>query len=340
MAEAEPLAPAVSITLATWNGVRWLPALLASIAAQTCADYELIIVDDHSTDGTVDWLRTAAVDDGRIRLESLSHNVGYARAQNRAMRRARGEAVLVLNQDLVLHPEYLARSVATLREHPRSAAVQGRILRLGANGERTLQVDTTGLLLGRDRRAVSRDQLRPDGALDRPAGPVWGADGPAPVYRRAALMEVRQSDLDGRWEVFDSDFIMQKEDVDLAWRLRRHDWVTRYEPTALAWHARGGASTGEASLTASVRANMENPLRVRVLAWRNQHLMLLKNDELRSVLHDLPWIARRELAMWVWVLVADQRRLSAVRDLFRLAPRALRKRRALRRASARRARAT
>lgn len=122
---------------------------------------------------------------------------------------------------------------------------------------------------------------------------------------------------------------MLKEDVDLAWRLGRLGWMTWYEPAALAWHARGGADSGAPGLWAGVRANMSNPRAARVRSWRNQRLMQLKNDEIGAVLHDLPYIARRELQQWLWMLVVDQARLRAIPELFRLAPMALRKRRAL-----------
>ena len=91
----------------------------------------------------------------------------------------------------------------------------------------------------RDRRVVARRQGEPEDERDLIAGPVWGVDGPAPVYRRAALLDVREPRTGGGMEVLDEDFFMYKEDVDLAWRLRKRGWRAWYEPDALAWHARG-----------------------------------------------------------------------------------------------------
>jgi GT2 family glycosyltransferase len=332
--------PVITVSLVAWNGMRWLPGCLESLATQSLDGYELLIIDNASTDGSVEWLREQAGRDGRIRLVESDTNTGYARAHNRSIRAAQGDAVLLLNQDVVLDPGFLAAALATLRKHPEAGSVQARLRRLGPYGEPTMTLDTTGLLMHRDRRVVSRDQLRTDAGSERPPAPVWGADGAAPVYRRAALLDARLPRRGGGWEVLDEDFFAQKEDVDLAWRLHRLGWTCRYEPAALAWHARTGGDTGPARFRDAVRANMANSPRTRVLSWRNQRLMQIKNDEPAAVLRDLPWIARRELQTWLFMLALDQRRLVALPELLRMAPWAIRKRRALTAAMPRRVPAT
>ncbi len=251
--------PWVTISLVTWNGMHWLPACLDSIAEQGLTDWELLIIDNASTDGSGEWLEGRTGEDTRMRLTRSGRNTGYAKAHNRSIRVARGEAILLLNQDVVLDPEFLDAAVAALDADPVIGSVQGRLYRLGPSGERSSSLDTTGLVMHRDRRVVSRDQLRPGGGDGRPAGDVWGADGPAPVYRRAALESARLPRRGGGPEVLDEDFFAQKEDADLAWRLRRLGWTCRYEPAALAWHARTGGDSGGQGLTAGIRANMANP---------------------------------------------------------------------------------
>ena len=192
--------------------------------------------------------------------------------------------------------------MAALEQRPEVGSVQARLRRLAAPGERSELIDTTGLEMHRDRRVVSRGQLAVDRGADL-AGPVWGVDGAAPVYRLAALESARlpRSDGSGTTEVLDEDFFSYKEDVDLAWRLRRLGWEAWYEPAALAWHARGGGDTGVSGWREVARANMSNPPKVRALSWRNQRLMQLKNEEAGSFLRDLPWIARREAMAWVFI---------------------------------------
>jgi GT2 family glycosyltransferase len=308
--------------------------------SQRLTDWELLILDNGSTDGSAEWLRQWAQQDERIDLALVERNTGYSRAHNRAILAARGEAVLLLNQDVVLDGAFLEAAMRGLQANSRVGSVQGRIGRLGRSGERLTMLDTTGLLMGRDRRVVSRDQSRQTVSVDRPGGAVWGADGPIPLYRQVALERARLPRHGGGWEVLDEDFFAQKEDADLAWRLRRLGWTCHYEPSALAWHARTGGDSGTGSLAEGVRANMANPLSMRILAWRNQRLMQLKNEELGALLRDSPWILRRELAQFAYMLLVDQRRLRAIPALLRCVPSVLRKRRALSRSIRRRPEAT
>ena len=87
---------------------------------------------------------------------------------------------------------------ASWRERPDVGSVQGRLRPLDASGARCDTLDTTGLLMQRDRRAVSRDQGGSTVRAQGRSGPVWGVDGPAPVYRRRALLDARAAVFDRR----------------------------------------------------------------------------------------------------------------------------------------------
>jgi GT2 family glycosyltransferase len=324
-----PATVAVTVSLVTFNGMRWLPGCLASLTAQDLSDYELLVLDNASTDGSLDVLRSHVATDGRARLEASPENLGFAKAHNRNIGQARGEYVLLLNQDVELDPGFLREAVAAFSRSPRMGSVQGRLRRLGPNAEHTETLDTTGLEMQRDRRFVSRSQGETDGPGHHVAGPVFGADGPAPVYRHAALMDARLPASTGGWEVLDEDFFMYKEDVDLAWRLRLLGWTAWYAPDALAWHARGAGGPRAVSLLDIARTNRTIPRWIKVLSWRNQRLMQVKNDSLADYLRNLPWIVRREVLSLGFILVADPTRLRAVPSLLQLLPSALRKRRHL-----------
>jgi GT2 family glycosyltransferase len=256
-------------------------------------------------------------------------NLGYAAAQNRVIAEATGEFVLLLNQDVELDPSFLSEAIQAFEGRPSLAAVQGRIRRLAPDGVRTEWLDSTGLELHRDRRAVARAQGAADGPEHGVPGPVFGADGPAPVYRVAALMDARLPRTRGGWEVLDEDFFMYKEDVDLAWRLRVLGWDAWYVPTALAWHARTAAGPVGMRLLDIARSNRQIPRWIKALSWRNQRLMQLKNESAADYLRDLPWIMRRELLSLAFIVVADPLRLNAIPLTLRALPGAARKRRYL-----------
>lgn len=297
-----------------------------------------MVLDNASTDGSADLLRVRVDADPHARLIESGVNLGYAAAHNRIIREARGTYVLLLNQDVELEAGFAEFAVAAFDGRPRVAAVQGQIRRLSHDGTRLPSFDTTGLAMGRDRRFVSRSQGLDADQAPPQAGPVFGADGPAPVYRRAALLDAELPRTGGGVEVLDEDFFMYKEDVDLAWRLRLLGWEAWYEPHALAWHARGAGGPAGDGLLAIARSNRHIPRWIKALSWRNQRLMQVKNEELGAYLRDLPWIARRELLSLGFIVVADPRRLAAIPATLNGLPAALRKRRYLRRRLAARAR--
>jgi GT2 family glycosyltransferase len=295
---------------------------------QELSDFELIIHDNASVDGTQAALREWVAREPRFRLHESGANLGYSAGHNPAILAARGDYVVLMNQDVELDRRFLSAIVAAFEAHPEVASVQPRLRQL-ANGRRLDTLDTTGLVMGRDRRAVSRAQGLLDGPDHQRRGYVWGADGPAPAYRVAALRDAALPRGDGTWEVLDEDFFMYKEDVDIAWRLRLMGWSARYEPAALGWHARGTGATGATSALDIARANLRLSSTAKKLSWTNQRLMQIKNEEPRAYLRDLPWIAGREILSFAFILLFDVRRLSSLPSLYRLAPRVLRKRRVL-----------
>lgn len=108
-------APIVSVVMATYNGAPWVMPTIQSLLAQSLTDFELIAVDDCSTDDTRAVLAT--IDDPRIRIIHAEQNRGPVHTRNRGYAEARGRYIAALDQDDVCHPERLARQVAYLDAH-------------------------------------------------------------------------------------------------------------------------------------------------------------------------------------------------------------------------------
>ncbi len=108
--------PTVSVIMAAYNGAALITETLASLSAQTFGDFEVIVVDDCSTDSTREVI--AAWPDPRVRLVALEQNGGPVRARNRAIAEARGRYIAALDHDDLCHPERFARQVAYLDAHP------------------------------------------------------------------------------------------------------------------------------------------------------------------------------------------------------------------------------
>ncbi|WP_084580242.1 glycosyltransferase family 2 protein [Sphingomonas azotifigens] len=113
--------PTISVVMATYNGAALLPETLASLQAQSFADWELVAVDDGSRDDTVAVLR--GVGDPRIRVIESAVNGGPVVARNRAFAEARGRYVAGLDQDDLSLPDRFARQVAWLDAHPGTVLV-------------------------------------------------------------------------------------------------------------------------------------------------------------------------------------------------------------------------
>ncbi len=287
----------VSIVIPNWNGLRWLPGCLESIARQDLAPEQVIIVDNGSSDGSLEYLRQQHPD---VKVISLGVNTGFACAVNHGLRAAHGELVALVNTDVRLDPDWLRRMAAVLRADPAAAAVACKMLDLH---DRTRVYDT-GDVLRRDGACDQRGRFhRDEGQWDEP-GEVFGACAGAALYRRSALRSIGD---------FDERYFAYLEDVDVSLRLRLAGWRCRYEPV-VALHAGEGSSHQLAGAH-------------HYLVQRNTLLLLAKAFPLRW----LPLVAYRQLS-WLREAVRERRLVLHLRASVAglvLAAHARRERRAL-----------
>ena len=122
--------PKVSVIMAAWNAEKTISDSIASVQAQIFSDWELVVADDDSTDGTATMVEGIVQSDSRVRLLRLEHG-GAAKARNAAVRTAEGEYIAVLDSDDVSMPDRLALECRFLDEHPDVSVVGGRCLQAG-----------------------------------------------------------------------------------------------------------------------------------------------------------------------------------------------------------------
>lgn len=118
--------PAISICIPVRNGADWIDEAIDSALGQTRTDFELLVVENASTDGTGDVVRRRAAEDPRIRLETFGVSVSAPANHNRAIRLSRGDLVKFLHADDVLYPQCLERMAAILDGHPEVGFVFAR----------------------------------------------------------------------------------------------------------------------------------------------------------------------------------------------------------------------
>ncbi len=125
--------PTVSVVMCVYNGERYLAEAIESILQQTMKDFEFIIVDDGSTDGTADILRRCAAADDRVRVVTRPHE-GIIGAANHGCGLAKGRYIARMDADDVALPDRLAKQVAFLDAHPNVAVVGGAIQMINDRG--------------------------------------------------------------------------------------------------------------------------------------------------------------------------------------------------------------
>lgn len=300
---------AVAVVIPSWNTLGYLPACLGSLRDQG-AEIEPLVVDNGSSDGSVDFLEQEGVPH-----LALPENAGFAAAVNLGASRTGAAAVLALNADTVLEPGCAGALLDALVADDSLGGVQPRILQL--EGERSAGIDaiarlySAGQALTRDGRAHevgAGEEQRPQHLRRRE---VFGVCGAACLLRR----ELFASPLGG----YDERYFAFYEDVDLNVRARIAGWRFEYVPEAVVWHA------GNAAWSAGFER--PGPENARLVA-RNRLATQVKFMPLRS----LPRIVAVEAG--ALLRAARQRRLLATLSgklaaLLRL-PGLLRERRQLR----------
>jgi GT2 family glycosyltransferase len=239
----------VAAVMVAWNSMRWLPAALDSLEAQSCPPASITVVDNASADGVQEYIEARHP---RVKLLRNAGNEGFARAVNQGIEGSREEWVLVLNPDLSLEPGYLEELLRAAESRPDAGALGGVLLRPDG------RVDSAGLELRRYLlRPLDRETLPAAG--ESGVEEVFGICAAAALYRRAMLEDVA---FEG--EYMDATFFAYYEDVDLAWRAAHRGWKSYVVPAARGMHVRG-ASGGEASRAGLVRSQ------------RNRYLAIFKN---------------------------------------------------------------
>ena len=210
--------PRASLVIPTWNGATVLRACLRTLQDQTFTDFETIVVDNGSTDGTAAML---AAEFKGVRLLPLSENKGFAAATNIGLKAARGDVLVCLNNDVEAKPEWLAALVHVLDTRPEIGFVASRML----NAHQPGLIDAAGDAMSLLPWNIGRGQ--PDGpAFDQPRELLSACAGAA-AYRRELFERVG-------W--FDEGYFAFFEDVDIGIRAQLAGFRCWYEPKAVVLH--------------------------------------------------------------------------------------------------------
>lgn len=307
--------PRVSIHIVAWNSMDFLPELLPSIFAQTFKDFQVLIVDNASSDGMDAYVRANFP---QVTILRNPRNIGFSPAHNQGIRYAlerwNGEDlnnrfILVTNPDAVLSPTYLEEVLREADRQPEVGSFGGKLLRAYRENVsddalketvKSDRIDSTGLAAHRNRTFTERGAGEMDkGQYDQDCD-VFGVTGALALYRASALQDVRYKD-----EFFDHDFFAYKEDVDLAWRLQLLGWKSLYVPAAVAYHHRGMYGKEKMGLWELIKNRRSKSRSRSFYSTRNHVDMLFKNELVWNAILAAPFIFITEWARFTYVVLCE-----------------------------------
>jgi GT2 family glycosyltransferase len=281
------------------DGLTYLEMVLSTLREQTFRDFDVTVVDNGSSDGSVEYLRESWPE---VRLVTLSENAGFSAAINRGMEASDGEYVALLNTDLELSVDWLGLLVGELDRDPGVGFVTGKVM---SYWERDV-IEQVGQELYTCGRFWPRglDQ-RDEGQYDEPRR-VAIVTAAAALYRRSAIE---------RAGAFDESYFLYCEDADVCLRILLEGYGGRYVPGPAAFHVRGGTVSRASDST-------------RFYLTRNALITLLKDLPASVLLRSLP-----KIALYHWGQLATARNegyarrvVQAYASFIRLLPETVRKR--------------
>ncbi len=297
--------PLFTVVIPNWNGAHHLPDCLESLRRQTWRDFAVVVVDNGSSDDSLELLAREYPEVQRL---PLGENRGFAGACNAGIRASRSPFVALLNNDTAADPRWLEEVVAAFRRHPEAGLIASKMLLFDQRDT----FHTAGDFYRVDGRPGNRGVWEKDNGQYDTEEPVFSACGGSAAYRRAMLKQIG---------LLDEDFFFSCEDVDLAWRAQLAGWRCIYAPRAVVYHklsATGGGATAS------------------FYDGRNMIYLLVKDYpgdlwriHWRAVLRQ-QWLLARE-ALQAWRGAAARARLRGMLAGILGIPRMLRKRRVIQR---------
>jgi hypothetical protein len=210
--------PRISIIVVNWNGKSLLKDCLGPLSRQQGATCELIFVDNGSSDGSVEWVRTKFP---QIKVVQLPSNQGFTGGNSAGLEAAQGEFIALLNNDTRADERCLGELILPMIRDARVGISAAKLLLDGPQVINSVGIGLTTAGVGFDRGYGEGICL-----YDTPER-VFGACAAGVLYRRSMLEEIG---------FFDRDFFLYSEDVDLSFRAQIAGWKCAYVPTAIIYH--------------------------------------------------------------------------------------------------------
>lgn len=233
------MTPKVLIIIVNWNRKDYLRDCLFSALSQDYDNFKVILIDNGSTDGSVEFVRNKYPE---VEIIALDKNYEFAKANNIGIKKALDEGaefIALLNNDTRVEKNWLSELVKVMESNPKIGICASKMLKM----DKPNILDSAGHVfidgIIRDRGSGELDRGQYDTKLE-----VVGGCAGAALYRREMLDQVG---------LFDEQFGFNYEDAELSWRAYKYGWKARYVPQAVVYHVRGGTTKDNKELQEKLR---------------------------------------------------------------------------------------
>jgi len=289
----------ISVIIPHLNGKHHLDDCLGSLRNQTFTNFEVILVDNGSTDGTQQYTREQYPE---VRLVELGENRGFTGACNAGYAASLGEIIILLNNDTETDPNWLQTIVDGFARQPDAGSIASKMLLF----DRREIFHTAGDFYSVSGLPGNRGVWQQDSGQYDQQEPVFSACGGAAAYRRRMLEEIG---------FLDDDFFFSCEDVDLAWRAHLSGWQVIYEPSAVVYHKLKASGGG------GVNSSYYDGRNFLYLIWKNYPTSLLRRNW-KVILRGQLKISSEALRSWRGAAARARLRgqLAGLFGLFKMLP--------------------
>ncbi len=251
-----------AVIIPNMNGMAFLPDCLASLSRQSDQRFSVWLIDNGSTDESVEFVRSSYPD---VHIVELGKNTGFCYATNTGIRQSREPYVIFLNNDTVCRPDFVRELLKAVEKDPRIFSCGAKMLQM----DHEELCDDAGDFYNALGWAFARGKGKPASGYTRPCR-IFSACGGAAIYRRSMLEEIG---------LLDEAHFAYLEDLDLGWRAQLKGYVNRFAPDAVVLH-KGSGSSG----------SRHNAFKVR-LSSRNSVYVIRKNMPLLQIILNAPLLA-------------------------------------------------
>ncbi|MEK6732449.1 MAG: glycosyltransferase family 2 protein [Candidatus Omnitrophota bacterium] len=212
--------PLVSVIVVNWNGKGYLDACLSSLKSQSFSDIEIVVVDNGSVDGSIEFIEKKYSD---IRVIKNIKNYGFATGNNIGIRASKGKYIATLNNDAMAERDWIKNLISVAEKREDIAMFAPKILSYSNAG----LIESSGMLVYPDAIAKCRGYLEKDGEKYNRMEKILLPSACAALYRKDILFTAG---------LFDDDYFAYCEDIDLGLRIRMLGFGCIYVPEAKVYH--------------------------------------------------------------------------------------------------------